>query len=97
MQPNSVKRTVSTFNSCTECAGSSAMLNDRMPNFYPVFLGMDVWMTLWMNVALIRKLHVSLMCLDCFLDILVWLFTQPGIGRRPVDWCRNEISVPFIS
>ena len=48
-------------------------------------------MTLLLNVAVIRKLHVhvSLMRLDYFLDILAWLFIQPGIDRRPVDWCKN--------
>ena len=56
--------------------------------FLPSLLDMDAWMTLHLNVALIRKLHVlSLMCLDYFLDILAWLFIRPGIGRRPVNWC----------
>ena len=53
-------------------------------------------MTLFLNVALIHKLHVSLMCLDYFLDILAWLFIQPGIGRRPVDRCKNEMSVLYL-
>ena len=27
-----------------------------------------------------------------FLTCHSWGFVQPGFGRRPVDWCRNEIS-----
>ena len=29
-------RTVSTFNSCTKCVGSSGMIHDRMPDCHPV-------------------------------------------------------------
>ena len=36
------------------------------------------------------------MCLDYFLDILALLFKQPGISRRPVDWCRNWMSVLYV-
>ena len=81
--------TVPTFNSCTKWMGSPGIINNHMPDCYPIFLGIDVWMTLQMNVVLIRKLHVSLMCLDYFLGILAWLFIQPGICRRSIDWCRN--------
>ena len=34
-----------------------------------------------------------------FLTWYTWEFVQPGTGRRPVDWCRNQIFVlyPFSS
>ena len=44
-------------------------------------------------ILFIRKLHLTSMWLDYFLDIKAWRFKQPGIDRRPVDWCRNWISV----
>ena len=77
---------VPTFNSCTKCVDSPGIINDRMLSS---FFGMDLRMTLLLNVALILKLHVLLMCLEYPLDILAWLFIQPCLGRRPVDWCRN--------
>ena len=53
-------------------------------------LDMDAGMTSKMNVALIIKQHGSLLCLDYFFwTCHPWVFVQPGIGRRPVDWCRN--------
>ena len=30
-----------------------------------------------------------LMGLDHFLTCYPWGFVKPGIGRRPIDWCRN--------
>ena len=62
--------------------GHNTRLHARLQ---PSFVGMEARMTYLLNVALIRKLHASLMYLDYFLDILAWLFIQPGIGRRPVD------------
>ena len=51
-----------------------------------------------MNVALIRKLRGSLMRLGhIFLTCHQWVFVQPGTGRRPVDWCRNEMSVLYVA
>ena len=32
-----------------------------------------------------------------FLKCYPWLLVQPSNGRRPVDWCRNEMSVLYIS
>ena len=31
--------------------------------------------------------------LGLFLTCYVWVFEQPSTGRRPVDWCRNYMSV----
>ena len=65
----------------------------RLP---PSFLGLDAWMTSQLNVALIRKLRVSLMCLAYFFYLLsIWVFVQPLTGRRPIDWCRNLMSVLY--
>ena len=48
------------------------------------------------NVALIRKLRVSLMCLAYFLTCYQWVFEQPDTGRRSVDWYRNQMSVLYL-
>ena len=31
--------------------------------------------------------------LGLFLTYCTWVLVQPGTGRRPVDWCRNLMSV----
>ena len=46
--------------------GNNARPHVRSP---PSFLGMDAWMTSQLNVALIRKIRGSLMCLDYFLTL----------------------------
>ena len=48
------------------------------------------------NVALLRKVRGSLMCLVYFLTCYTCVFVRPYIGRRPVDWCRNWVSVLYI-
>ena len=53
------------------------------------FLGMDAWITSKLNVALIRKLCVSSMCLAYFLDMISLVFVEPGTDKRPVDCCNN--------
>ena len=58
---------VPTYNSCSKCAGSPAIIHDRTPDCCPVFWA---WMTSQLNEALIRKLRGSLMCLAYFLDML---------------------------
>ena len=59
--------TVPNFNSCTKCVGSPGRIHDRTPECSPIFLGMDVYMTSQLILALIRKLRVSSMYLDYFL------------------------------
>ena len=34
--------------------------------------------------------------LGFFLTCYPWVSVQPGTGRRPVDWCRNQISVLYL-
>ena len=46
----------------------------------PSFLGMDALMTSQLNVALIRRLRGSLMCLAYFLTCYLWLFVQPVLA-----------------
>ena len=58
--------TVPTFNSCTKRVGSWEKIYNQMPDCHP-FSVTYAWMTLQLNVALISKLHGSLMCLDYFL------------------------------
>ena len=53
------------------------------------FLATDAWMTSQLNVALTRKLCVSLMYLASSLTYTPFVIVQPGTDRRPVDWCRN--------
>ena len=54
------------------------------------FLGHGyVCMTSQLNVALMRRLRGSLMCLASLLTCYPWSFVQPGTGRRLVDWCRK--------
>ena len=59
-----ISLTVPTFNSCTKCVGSPGIIHDRTPDYHPVSWA---WMNGWphdrTNVALIRKLRGSLMCL----------------------------------
>ena len=47
--------------------GHSTRPHARLP---PSFLGMDAWMTSQLDVALIRTLRESLMCLAYFFDVL---------------------------
>ena len=67
MSPCRTRGTLSTFNSCTKSVGSPGITHDRTPKMSAIFQGMVVWMTSQLNVALIYKLRVSLMCLSCFL------------------------------
>ena len=48
-------------------ATSSIRVNTLLP---AIFLGMDAWMTPQLNIALIRKLCGSLMCLDYFCHVI---------------------------
>ena len=62
----------------------------------PSFLGKDAWMTSQLNVVFHRKLRRLLLCLAYFLTCYSWVFQKTGIGRRPVDWCRNLMSVLYM-
>ena len=55
---------------------------------------MDAWMTSQRKVVLIRK-RALLMCLAYSLTCNPWVFVQPGIDRRPVDRCRNYMTVLY--
>ena len=61
--------TVLTINSCTEFVGSPSIIHDRTPECHPSSLGMDVWMTSQLSIALIHNLRGSLMRF-LFFDIL---------------------------
>ena len=56
----------------------------------PSFLG-TAWMTAQLDVALIRKQRGLFVCLAYH----AWMYVQPGTGRRPVDLCRNYMSVLY--
>ena len=60
------------------------------------FLDMDAWMTSQLNVALIRKLRGSLVCLAYFLTFYPYVFATPGTSRRPVDWCNILMCVLYM-
>ena len=49
-------------------------------------------MTSQLNVALVGKLHGSFRCAWCY----SWVFVQPCTDRRPVAWCRNQMSELYI-
>ena len=91
---NDINPTVPTFNFCNKWVGCLGNIHDHTPDCHP---GSCTWMTSKLNVALIRKLLVlgSLMCLAYFLTCDLWLFVQPGTDRRPVDWCRNQMSALY--
>ena len=76
--------TVPTFNFCTKCVGSPDTIHDRLQ---PSFLEKDAWMTLQLNVALIRKLRGSFMCLAYYfvLEYYPWVCVQLGTGRRQLS------------
>ena len=40
-----------------------------------------------------HKLHGPFVCLASVSTCYPWVLVQPGIVRRPVDWCKNQISV----
>ena len=80
-------------NSYTKFVGSPEILHDHAPDCHPSFMGMDAWMTPQLNIALIRKLRGTLMCLAYFLTCYPWVFVQPGIDRRPVNWCSKLMPV----
>ena len=70
--------------------------HSRLP---PNFLGTNAWITSQLKVAFICKLRGSLMCLAYFLNFLTcyqMVFVQLGTGRRPVDWCRDLMSVLYV-
>ena len=50
----------------------------------PLLITSLYWMISKLNVALVCKLRVSLMCLDYFLTYFTWVYVQPGTGRHPV-------------
>ena len=52
--------TVPTFNSYTKCLGSPGIIHNRMPDCHLVS---GAWMTLWLNLTLTRKLHLTHGCL----------------------------------
>ena len=56
-----------TYNSCTKRVGSPGLIHAQLPT---IFLGMDAWITSQLNIALICKLCVSLMCLTYLFDVL---------------------------
>ena len=60
----------------------------------PSFISMDDLTT--EHSLLIRKLRGSMMCLAYFL-CYPWVFAQLGTGRRPVDCCRNLMSVLYAT
>ena len=64
--------TVPTLNSCTKCVGSLGRIHDRTPDCPPISLGMVVYMTSQLILALIRKLRVSSMRLAYFLTCYSW-------------------------
>ena len=70
-------------------AGHNTRPHTRLPI---TFFGMDAWVTSQLNVALMCKLRESL---AYFLTCYPWVFVQPGIGRCPVDWCR-ELNVYIV-
>ena len=84
-----------TFNSRTECVGTLCIVHDSMPDCHPVSC-MDAWMNSKLKAAFVRKEHVSLTCLACFLKCYPWMFLQSGTGRRPVDCCRNKMHVLYM-
>ena len=52
-------------------------------------------MTSQLKVALVPKVRGPLMCLAYFLICYLCVFVQAGTDRRPVDWCRNLMSVLY--
>ena len=69
--------------------------NNKRPHarLLPHILGMDARMASQLNIALIRKLRGSLLCLAYFLTCYPWVLVQLGT----VDWCRNEVSVLYMT
>ena len=59
--------TVPTFNPCTKCLAQHGHNSRPHAQLQHSVLSMDVWITSKLNVALIRKLRGSLMCLNYFL------------------------------
>ena len=59
--------TVPAFNFCTKCVGS--IIHDRTPDCQPVSWA---WMTPKLDIALIRKLHESLMCCAYVMIYNLW-------------------------
>ena len=68
-------------------------LHARLPHS---FLGMNACVSSCLNVALFHTLCVSLMSFAYLLNYFPRAFLQPVTGRRPVDWCRNQMSAPYI-
>ena len=62
--------TVPAFNSCTICMASTGIIHDRTPYYHPVSWARMRQLTSQLNVALIRKLRGSLVCLAYFFDML---------------------------
>ena len=65
------------------CVQPRGIIHDRMP-------GMD-------DLTTERNLRGSLMCLAySILTCNPLVVVQPDTGRRPVDWCKNKLSVLYM-
>ena len=71
--------------------GHNTLPHARLPPSYPG----TAWLTLQLNVTLIRMQRGSFVCLAYFLTYHVWVYVQPDTDRRPVDWCSNYMSVLY--
>ena len=84
-----------TFNSCTKCPG---IIHERTPDCHPVSWA---WMTSQLNLALIRKLLGSLMCLAYCYDMLsTSLYDQAMADVRSTGaeikclYCMPHLTLP---
>ena len=85
--------TVPTSNSCTKCMGSPGMIHDRTPDCHPKFPEhgcMDDFTTE-------SSVGVQATWVIIVVTFYPWVFLQTCTGRRPVDCCRNQISVLYLS
>ena len=97
-----VHATVPTFNSCTKWLGNPGHNTQPHAQLPPSFLVTDAWMISQLNVALIGKLHGSLLCLAHFFDrwLSMFLYNQSladvrstGAGMKYLH-CIKEIRTP---
>ena len=78
-----------TFNSFTECVG---IMHDLTPDCHP-FPGHGCVDDLITVRSFDLQATWVIDVLGFFLTCYPWLFAQPGTGRRPVERCRNYMSV----
>ena len=87
--------TVTTYNACNTYLGSPGIIHDRTPRLPLSFLGNGCMDNLTTDRSFYLQATWIIDVLSFFLTCYPWVFVHPGIGKRPVDWCKNYMPIPY--